>query len=159
MLPNPELRSPTAIPFASPWEDEDTRLLILAPGTRNDPLKGFLTPVSRVNDATECIFEQKHVAPSYTWGDQSDPTMLKLNSGYTMQVCRNLASALVHAGLKDINFCVLWVDALWVDQKDDVEKASQVQIMATIYEAAAFTPIWLGDASMRLMVWGKRLNG
>ncbi|KAK0702785.1 heterokaryon incompatibility protein-domain-containing protein, partial [Lasiosphaeris hirsuta] len=41
---------------------------------------------------------------------------------------------------------VLWADAICIDQSDLGEKASQVPLMAEIYNQAVQTIIWLGEA-------------
>ncbi|KAF2031476.1 heterokaryon incompatibility, partial [Setomelanomma holmii] len=81
-------------------------------------------------------------ALSYTWGDQDDPDTMELN-GHLVPIGRNPAAALRHLRIQDIWVC-LWVDALCIDQQDDVEKSLQVQRMPIIYEATSFVVIWLG---------------
>ena len=38
----------------------------------------------------------------------------------------------------------LWIDARCINQKDDVEKSSQVQMMGSIYRKATKVVVWLG---------------
>ncbi|KAF2678226.1 hypothetical protein K458DRAFT_317333, partial [Lentithecium fluviatile CBS 122367] len=130
-------------PIYETLQNLDIRLLVLAPGLHHDPLKAVLISVSCTHNTSGQAFKEKYVALSYTWGDQSNPASLELNGSYTLPIGRNLAAALKHARLKD-SFCVLWVDALCIDQNDEVEKSRQVQRMPTIYEAATMTLIWLG---------------
>ncbi|PVH74162.1 hypothetical protein DL98DRAFT_430035, partial [Cadophora sp. DSE1049] len=61
-----------------------------------------------------------YVALSYTWGDANDTLTIYLNNA-PVQVTSNLHSALLHmrAGLTR----ELWVDAICINQKDDVEKS------------------------------------
>jgi hypothetical protein len=40
---------------------------------------------------------------------------------------------------------LLWVDALWINQEDDFEKACQVKMMGKIYAQALDVKIWLGE--------------
>jgi hypothetical protein len=42
---------------------------------------------------------------------------------------------------------ILWVDAICINQEDDVEKSSQVILMRDIYQAAEETLVWLGEAA------------
>jgi hypothetical protein len=55
----------------------------------------------------------------------------------------NLNSALRYLRLKDETLS-LWVDAICINQKDDVEKTWQVQQMTRVYQQAASTFAWLG---------------
>lgn len=43
----------------------------------------------------------------------------------------------------------LWVDAICINQQDDVEKTSQVAAMGNIYESAARSIVWLGQESLQ----------
>lgn len=45
----------------------------------------------------------------------------------------------------DYAAAALWVDAICINQNDDVEKSSQVQMMANIFSRAAPMILWLGD--------------
>ncbi len=40
---------------------------------------------------------------------------------------------------------IFWVDALYINQKNDEEKGSQILIMSAIYNSAMWTAIWLGE--------------
>ncbi|KIM98268.1 hypothetical protein OIDMADRAFT_69443, partial [Oidiodendron maius Zn] len=85
-----------------------------------------------------------YTALSYTWGD---PTVTKeiLVNGKPLQVTTNLESALRHLRQSDDAF-VLWVDAVCINQKDNVEeKNSQIVQMGAIYRSAAVVLLWLGD--------------
>jgi hypothetical protein len=59
----------------------------------------------------------------------------------------NLYSALEHlqqrAGSHDL-FLAIWIDAICINQADNTEKSSQVQIMDDIYSSSLFTLSWLG---------------
>lgn len=128
--------------------EREIRLLYLAPGSPEDPLRGHLDVVALAYpDNSWCPARlasgAEYVALSYTWGDQSDPATIKLNGNMTL-IGRNLASALKNVRLKE-RWCTLWADALCIDQQDDVEKSRQVQSMPTIYEAAKLVIVWLGD--------------
>lgn len=85
---------------------------------------------------------------SYTW-DTGDPAYDELPpstiscSGHGLQVTTNL-----HAALKqirdDMDDTILWIDAICIDQDNDEEKGSQVQLMGRIYSEAEEVIIWLG---------------
>lgn len=60
-----------------------------------------------------------------------------------VRITDNLNSALRYLRSKDETL-TLWVDAICINQKDDVEKTGQVQQMTRIYQQAASTFAWLG---------------
>jgi hypothetical protein len=92
----------------------------------------------------------KYTALSYAWGDPN-VTKLALVDGKAFQVTINL-----EAGLREIRSeqesnkesspTLYWIDALCIDQNNDVEKAEQVQNMATIFRQAIEVLIWLGES-------------
>ncbi|KAF1960665.1 hypothetical protein CC80DRAFT_387660, partial [Byssothecium circinans] len=86
-----------------------------------------------------------YLALSYTWGDSSQ-TGIILVGGAFFQVGKNLEIALAHL-TKDEEPLTLWIDALCIDQTDNVEKSEQVQQMQHIYSRAASVINWLGPAA------------
>ena len=135
----------------------EIRILVLAQGKRGDPLKGHLATVSFRNG--EQILFQAYLALSYTWSDQTDPVTIELNY-HSVPIGRNLASALV--SLREETFAqFFWVDALCINQKDDVEKSQQVQEMPYIYESATGVYIWLGnevDGVEQVFTWLRAIS-
>lgn len=98
-----------------------------------------------------CLRDQpRYTALSYAWGD---PTMTQdlVLDGQRLQVTQNLASALDHLLAEHRDHgegaIVLWVDAVCIDQRNEVEKNHQVSQMGTIFRTAERTLIWLGPAS------------
>jgi Heterokaryon incompatibility protein (HET) len=84
-------------------------------------------------------------ALSYTWGDASQTRPILLNDSL-FRVTKNLEVALRH--LQDEHETLtLWIDALCINQNDDVEKSSQVQQMRTVYQTAALVIVWLGHSA------------
>ena len=79
---------------------------------------------------------------SYTWGDQSQTYPIRLN-GQVMQVGRNLHEFLEAAASLYVGE-TLWIDALCIDQSDDVDKSLQVQRMGEIFKNATDVLVWLG---------------
>jgi Heterokaryon incompatibility protein (HET) len=81
-------------------------------------------------------------ALSYTWGDLSDTSSIKLNQ-QLFPVTKNLAIALQH--LREEKKTVkIWIDAVCINQKDNAERSVQVRRMKEIYEKAKSVIIWLG---------------
>jgi Heterokaryon incompatibility protein (HET) len=84
-------------------------------------------------------------ALSYTWGAGTSSKTIWLNDK-TFLIHDNLYIALQH--LRDESReLLLWIDAICINQADDIEKARQVQLMRQIYAASAETAVWLGEAA------------
>ncbi|KAE8362733.1 heterokaryon incompatibility protein-domain-containing protein [Aspergillus caelatus] len=84
-------------------------------------------------------------ALSYVWGSESTSRCIFLD-GSTLSITDNLYAALLH--LRDRQFPrILWVDAVSINQQDDLEKGHQIQLMPTIYSRASHVIVWLGRAA------------
>ena len=83
-------------------------------------------------------------ALSYTWGDPAVKTPISVNNK-TLRVTANLFAALEHIR-EDNSAATFWIDAICINQEDDVEKSSQVIMMREIYDTAEHTRSWLGPA-------------
>jgi hypothetical protein len=83
-------------------------------------------------------------ALSYTWGDiTKERPLVKLN-GTEVHITANLESALRNLRARAVT--PLWVDAICINQSDNVERSAQVCLMSKIYESAFMVIIWLGEA-------------
>ncbi|ETS81122.1 hypothetical protein PFICI_06124 [Pestalotiopsis fici W106-1] len=100
-----------------------------------------------------------YTAVSYTWGDQSPSEVIYLN-GQKFNVRPNLWSCLYYLGRAQQTSPVgyLWVDAICINQSDDVEKTAQVRVMDQTYRDAAFVSIWLGLVSLPDHVTVENIN-
>ncbi|KAL8732303.1 MAG: hypothetical protein Q9166_002875 [cf. Caloplaca sp. 2 TL-2023] len=112
------------------------RLLKLAPSNTPDAEIHCNLMISTLHGAPE------YEALSYVWGKDEFPNILHLPSGY-LKITDSLASALRGLRLPD-ETRVLWVDAVCINQRDNVEKAQQVAQMASIYRNASGVVAWLG---------------
>jgi hypothetical protein len=83
-------------------------------------------------------------AVSYCWGNPKDIGNITCN-GQQLEVPRRLEVALRIIRYSD-RPRTLWADAICINQKDDHEKESQVQLMREIFSNAQRTLIFLGDA-------------
>ncbi|KAH7413818.1 heterokaryon incompatibility protein-domain-containing protein [Phaeosphaeria sp. MPI-PUGE-AT-0046c] len=85
------------------------------------------------------------VALSYCWGDDSLQREIVVNTK-TMHITESLATALIslQSDEKDV---ILWADAISINQKDPIEKTTQVQLMRDIYRTASRVTIWLGPSN------------
>ncbi|KAI1427834.1 putative heterokaryon incompatibility protein [Xylaria sp. FL1777] len=81
---------------------------------------------------------------SYTWGTQLAVKPFILNGG------RFTVSERVYDILHDRASCLMtryiWIDSICINQNDEDEKSSQVQLMKNIYGSSYQTVIWLGYA-------------
>lgn len=87
----------------------------------------------------------RYEALSYVWGSTEAPQSIYV--GYqeraTLQVTRNLRTALQHLRSPDQER-VMWIDALCINQSDDIEKAIEVAMMGQLFAFAAHVVVWLG---------------
>ena len=102
---------------------------------------------------------------SYTWGDQSESHALQLSfissklapgkkvrtnfESYrngTIQIGSNLRDLLVELRRRKLEHFV-WVDAICINQFNDMEKKTQIPMMRAIFEYAGEGYIWLGQGS------------
>ena len=91
------------------------------------------------NERYWCSFE----AISYEWGVPSEEDPEIIINKHAVRIRKNLYLALQqfrHGSEERI----LWVDAICINQSDIVEKGIAVQLMGTIYQAAAAVLVWLG---------------
>jgi hypothetical protein len=95
----------------------------------------------------------KYIAISYTSGAPINITkgtcrsarIVKRN-GYEISVTQNLYDLLLRISQDaQLNLQWFWVDFLCINQDDDIEKGSQVSLMASIYRSADKVIAWLGE--------------
>ncbi|KAI1102831.1 HET-domain-containing protein [Jackrogersella minutella] len=103
----------------------------------------------------------RYEALSYVWGPKRNPLPVYVSRAdfatttTLRDVCqvrferllsrRNLVIALKHLRYTD-RLRIMWVDALCINQADDVEKGSQVAMMGDIFRPAPRVVTWLGPA-------------
>lgn len=83
-------------------------------------------------------------ALSYCWGDKAKLQSIDLD-GLERTVTRNLHAALLR--LRDCRITrTIWVDAICINQDDEVDKRQQIYFMPAIYAKASRVLVWLGDS-------------
>jgi hypothetical protein len=87
----------------------------------------------------------EYEALSYTWGDESCPQQITLNNR-TFEVTRNLEAALRHLRHQYLPRR-LWIDAICINQANDIEKGYQIQQMQHVFRHARPVIVWLGEAT------------
>jgi Heterokaryon incompatibility protein (HET) len=87
----------------------------------------------------------QYKALSYTWGGQDGLSKIKLNNTL-FPVTPNLLAALEQLRLNQSkkDKSKFWIDAICIDQSDNMEKSHQVMRMKDIYANAVEVIIWIG---------------
>jgi len=138
----------------------EIRLVILEPGSGNDPIYCHLLHILLdVTDGETMIRmsevrDRKYTIPSgipydalsYEWGEpiSIDPNVTV--DGIQIRVRQNLRDALWHIR-KPAEDRHLWVDAISINQLDIDERSKQVRLMGYIYRKASTVIAWLGKAN------------
>jgi hypothetical protein len=123
-------------PFALNLQKKEIRLLRLHQGEPNEDVQCSLYLATLGDDS-------HYEALSYVWGDATLRRPILLD-GQVTEVTVNLEAALKRLRYPDRDRH-LWVDALCINQGDDVEKTHQVNLMHDIYLNSKEGLLWLGD--------------
>lgn len=105
-------------------------------------------------------------ALSYAWGSEEDLCHIQARGDDAggrhgeLEITRNLETAIRH--LRHVGKPrVVWIDAICIDQHNDVEKGPQVTMMGDLYRLAARVVVWLGpeaEESARAMTFFRALG-
>lgn len=143
-------------PTIKEWE---TRVVSIAPGEPSDWVVLSIHPAVILEQSAFGLPDEDRVQPyealSYTWGAPvfSHPVVC---NGVDFSVTQNLHAALVHLRYPDRERWV-WIDALCINQYDLHEKARQVKALYRIFERAAKTLVWLGQAGLEATASAERM--
>jgi hypothetical protein len=134
---------------------DEIRLLELLPDRSVQPPEKGPTIQCLLRHAS--LRDAEYLALSYVWGDATQTSNITVEYEWTagggssskevvtIPVTDNLASALAHLRYSKKPL-ILWVDAICINQQDDLEKSDQILKMGRIYEKARKTIVWLGPA-------------
>ncbi|KAL9636378.1 MAG: hypothetical protein Q9164_002856 [Protoblastenia rupestris] len=87
------------------------------------------------------------LAISYTWGPPTLVSSITCNST-TLKITKSVSELLSSEVLSSFpNDLPIWIDAICINQRDNVEKGVQVSKMVDIYGLAAEVLVWLGPTS------------
>jgi hypothetical protein len=114
---------------------KEVRLLTIIPNEFAEDIHCSLARVS-LDDAPS------YEALSYAWGPPRRTRLIYLNE-VPWAITNNLESALRHLRYLD-RPRVLWIDALCINQRDLLERNSQITHMTDVYERASEVVAWLG---------------
>ncbi|KAG8532989.1 uncharacterized protein KY384_001771 [Bacidia gigantensis] len=84
-----------------------------------------------------------YTALSYVWGTQSEGLKPVIINGCQFDIGGNLFAALQNIPIADMAPAI-WIDAICINQADEIEKTKQVQLMRSIYSGAQGVIVWLG---------------
>ncbi|PNP76021.1 hypothetical protein FNYG_10579 [Fusarium nygamai] len=123
-----------------PLKSDELRLLHVEPGDADLIRVELKTVKSRTS--------QRFWALSYVWGARESPATILLND-QPFSITRNLYNALYQYRRHVFNDygsdkAMLWVDAICINQNDQVEKSIQVPRMSEIYGHCERVLAWLG---------------
>jgi hypothetical protein len=113
------------------------RLMNLHPGRPSDPVSCHLT----LKDLNMSL---KYYALSYEWKINNGCTNIA-SGGTSLEVTNNLAAALISLRRFDRPM-VFWIDAVCINQEDQMEKSKQIPLMHDIYATAKSVIVWLGPS-------------
>lgn len=112
------------------------RLLELLPQDTSSSMVWCRIWHSTINTTYRCL--------SYVWGAAGNEETIMLN-GKTFRCCKNLADFLKAASLQyGLTSKALWIDAICIDQQNDIERSQQVAYMGDVYSKANEVLVWLG---------------
>lgn len=125
-----------------PVGQENIRLLRILPNKdRTEAIHCQLIDYSLALNKGSHLYE----ALSYVWGNPNETIPIFID-GYVLPVTSNLHAALLR--LRNRVFeRILWVDAICIDQENDLEKEQQIRFMADIYGQAQCVVVWLGETA------------
>jgi hypothetical protein len=127
-------------PFQSPTEIRVLDLAALGPDSSSN------TPIEVVLRIIDLDHNVPFTALSYVWGDYAIPRDIMYCNDIPIELTRNCWSALWH--LRKIFGAVpIWVDAVCINQSDELEKSFQIPLMEKIYSSADQVYIWLGNGT------------
>ena len=129
-----ELR-PTTSCYQPLPSQQSIRLLHLHPGAEGSPIEATLSVHSLANLPS-------YESLSYCWGNKGEFPMVCNSFPITIQ--QSLFQALRALRLRDVER-ILWVDAICINQNDNTERSSQVQLMRQIYQCSIRVVVWLGE--------------
>ncbi|KAH8725716.1 heterokaryon incompatibility protein-domain-containing protein, partial [Phaeosphaeriaceae sp. PMI808] len=118
------------------------RLLRLLPS--KDKPKNLRCKLFKYTIRQSDIASHPYEALSYVWGGEDKPRSIIIDD-QELAITHNLYMALLHLRDRETSR-IIWVDAVCINQEDEIEKGYQIQLMAAIYAKASHVIVWLGEA-------------
>ncbi|KAF2657463.1 HET-domain-containing protein, partial [Lophiostoma macrostomum CBS 122681] len=111
--------------------------------------KGLLLPASpneydidAHEDAPAC---RSYEAVSYCWGEATFTHRLWCENDWSYLMITPNLDVMLRRLRRPHKIRYLWIDAICLNQSDDLEKSEQVQLMGKIYEHARKVIFWMGE--------------
>lgn len=119
-------------------DKKEIRLLVVEPGFEWEPVRATFKQAFLTDSP-----KPKYETISYAWGDATQRSTIYLH-GKSLNVPASSEAALRRRRY-DHKACVLWIDAICINQDDDSERGHQVGMMADIYGSTWRNLVWLGE--------------
>lgn len=129
------------------WATNEIRLIEILPQDKQSEDGAVACTITSIS----LDEKPRYVGLSYAWEGTATTSPLVLN-GKSFHITTSLDAALrqirsLQATTGDFRSQRFWVDALCINQSDQVEKSWQVQQMNRIFQNAQFALVWLGPSS------------
>ena len=95
-------------------------------------------------DGTLGLPRENYYALSYVWGDATQKRRILVNHT-AFDITKNLHQFLVAARHPRERRGPYWIDAICINQRDNVEKSTQISMMGEIYKSTLEAIVWLGE--------------
>ncbi|KAK4461220.1 heterokaryon incompatibility protein-domain-containing protein [Cladorrhinum samala] len=118
----------------------EIRLLSLQPSTESSPSSALSFTLLTTFLDSPCPY----LALSYAWGTQSDRFPIDVDS-HSFLVTPSLYSALSHI-TPELWSLPIWIDAVCINQADEVEKTAQITRMSEVYHNSVKVIVFLGPS-------------
>lgn len=134
-------RLPTRFTDYTTLASNEIRLIELLPGAEGTTIQLHIVQNVSLRETPT------YNALSYTWGNPKITQSVLIDS-LKVDLTEDLVAFLCCRRRElDGQVDVLWVDAICINQQDDVEKTQQLPLMRQIYSQSAITIVWLGVAA------------
>jgi hypothetical protein len=137
---------------------DEFRLLVIAPGSFDDPLQGDI-----VTTDFSILRQIAYDALSYTWADENGDAersqeFLCENDNSIIKITKNCEAAMRRLRLSDRKRW-MWIDAICINQDSDAERTYQVSLMSKIYTSASHVIVYTGEGTFKTDMLFDWLNG
>ncbi|KAL0470171.1 heterokaryon incompatibility protein domain-containing protein [Neurospora intermedia] len=135
----PDQKPGERYPYRQLDHENTIRLLFIAPGSGEENSSTYTLLHAELGNIP-------YQALSYEWGLPSDDDPYITIDGHTVRIRENLSEALEQFSsvIRYLDFLLLWIDTLCINQHDDAEKSQQVQKMGKIFSGAGQVLAWTG---------------